>query len=354
MYSNIGLITGKKNKQSKRNKYTLYEGISKLLFFYILIILIQISSDIRKKKMIYNFACEPNKVKPKNKSYKADNLKIALCTMGKRENLYVKEFVDYYYNLGIDQMFIYDDNEPNTEKISDVIDSKYNQFVTVIENRNVIKNQSLAFTDCYHRNINKFDWFLMVDMDEFLYIVKDTLKDYLVNQIFDKCDFIKFHWILSTDNNLLHYDPRPLFERFKPPFIKSIFIKTMVRGNISDLKYWVHSPRYSPKRNITCNNIGEKINYKKLNFEKIYKINVEKAFIIHFRFKSTEELIMKFTRGYSDWLGSWSKSFIKISVREYLEQNELTLEKIDYIEKGLNISLFLYKIKYFISKFIYL
>ena len=51
----------------------------------------------------------------------------------------------------------------------------------------------------------------MVDMDEFLYIVNDSLKSYLSKNIFDKCDFIKFHWATSTDNNLVHYDPRPLF-----------------------------------------------------------------------------------------------------------------------------------------------
>ena len=352
MNSNIGLITGRKNKKIK-NKYNLYKGFSKLFFFYILIILLQTSSDISKKKLILNIECKPNKVKPKNKSYKADNLKVALCTMGKRENLYVREFVDYYYKLGIDQMFIYDDNEPNTESISDEIDSQYNQFVTIIKNRNVIKNQSLAFTDCYHRNIDKFDWFLMVDMDEFLYIVNDTLKDYLINQNFDKCDFIKIHWALSTDNNLIRYDPRPLFERFKPPFIKDTYIKTMVRGNISDLTYWVHSPKYSPKRNITCNNIGEKIIYKTINFEKINKINVEKAFIIHFRFKSTEELIIKFKRGYSDWLGPRLHDLIYAYIQEYFEQNEITLEKVEYIERELNVSLLLIKIKYFLSKFFY-
>jgi hypothetical protein len=60
----------------------------------------------------------------------------------------------------------------------------------------------------------------MVDMDEFLYLVEDnSLNDYLNNNNFEKCDFIKFNWAISTDNNLLHYDNRSLFERFKPPYI---------------------------------------------------------------------------------------------------------------------------------------
>ena len=32
--------------------------------------------------------------------------KIALCCMCKCENDYIREFVDYYYNLGVDNIFI--------------------------------------------------------------------------------------------------------------------------------------------------------------------------------------------------------------------------------------------------------
>ena len=71
----------------------------------------------------------------------------------------------------------------------------------------------------------------MVDMDEYLYVINDTLKSYLSNKIFDKCDFIKIHWANSQDNNLLHYDPRPLFQRFKMPYIYSKFIKTTIIFN---------------------------------------------------------------------------------------------------------------------------
>ena len=41
--------------------------------------------------------------------------------MAKNENLYVKEFINYYEKLGIDNIFIYDDNNYNTESIKDVV-----------------------------------------------------------------------------------------------------------------------------------------------------------------------------------------------------------------------------------------
>ena len=138
----------------------------------------------------------------------------------------------------------------------------------------------------------------MVDMDEYLYIVKNSLKKYLSNYKFDKCDFIKFHWLLPNDNNLLHYDNRSLFERFKGPYVKSKFVKTIIRGKIDFLKYYIHSPYISPLRNITCNNVGQIIKNKDLNIESVIEINTKKAYIIHFCYKSTEEYINKFKRGY--------------------------------------------------------
>ena len=263
--------------------------------------------------------------------------------MGKKENLYVKEFIDYYIKLGVDHIFIYDDNDINSERISDVIDKSYKKYVTIYENKKkIIRNQRNAFTTCYNNNKKIFDWFLMIDIDEYLIIVKDRLKNYLSKNIFKKCDFIKIHWVKATDNNLLYYDKRPLLERFKGPYIKSHVIKTLVRGNIENLKYNIHSPYFSPKNNVTCNNIGERLNYKFLNFLNISKINIEKAYIIHFRFKSTEEFIKKYKRGYGNWVDS---KFLSYLISEYFRINQITAKKIEYIEKELKINLLKYKIK---------
>lgn len=269
-----------------------------------------------------------------------EDVKIALCTMGRNENLYIKEFIEYYNKIGVDHIFIYDDNDPDKEPINQSIDEKYKTKVTVFNSRqNHIENQSDAFSLCYKNNFNKFDWFLMIDMDEFLYIVGDTLKGYLRKKRFSKCDFIKIHWVLPTDNELIHYESKPLFERFRPPYISSVFIKSIIKGNISDLKYWVHSPYISPKRNITCNNIGKIIYYKDMNFESIIPINIKKAYIIHFMFKSTEEFINKLKRGYRNWLGELTKQNLINKLKMYFMINNITIQKIKYIEKELNLNL---------------
>ena len=130
----------------------------------------------------------------------------------------------------------------------------------------------------------------MNDIDEFLVIKNDSLKHYLSNPKFKKCNFIKFHWVLANDNNLIHYDNRSLFERFKGPYKNNTHIKTMVKGKIDDIQFDIHTPFISPHRNTSCNNKGEIYKNKEILFQDVFDINIEKAYIIHFKYKSTENL----------------------------------------------------------------
>ena len=82
----------------------------------------------------------------------------------------------------------------------------------------------------------------------------------------------------------------------------------------------------------------------------------EKAFLIHFRFKSTEEVINKYKRGYSNWFGNKEneKGFINRNLGDYFEENELTLDKINYIERELKYNLLYYRIIYYFRKILLL
>ena len=151
--------------------------------------------------LIYLLAYNYLNLLPLIQKIKKENIKIALCTMGKKENLYVSEFIEYYLYLGVDHIII--------------------------------------------------------------------------------------------------------------------------RGNIFGLKYWVHSPYISPFKNVTCTNKGSLINYTNMNFEYIDQINIEKAYIIHFRFKSTEEFINKYKRGYSNWHGKHINYVLKSHIEDYFEQNNI-------------------------------
>ena len=262
-------------------------------------------------------------------------LRLAICTMARKENLYIKEYIDYYLKLGFDHIYIFDDNDKNSENITYIIGNSYKDFVTIYDYRRIIRDQKVAFTLCYEMNKYKYDWIFMNDIDEYLVIKKDSLKHYISGHNFKKCDFIKFHWIVAKDNNLLHYDNRTLFERFKGPYLKDTHIKTMVRGNIDDIQFDIHTPFISPHRNVSCNNRGIVYKNKEILFQDVFDINIDRAYIIHFKYKSTEEYINKYKRGYR-----WENSaFMKMRIKEYFHDNDITMEKIDYIEKELHLNL---------------
>ena len=50
-----------------------------------------------------------------------NNLKVCLCTLGKMENIYAREFVQHYKKYDIDKIFIYDNNEISDETFDSVL-----------------------------------------------------------------------------------------------------------------------------------------------------------------------------------------------------------------------------------------
>ena len=96
--------------------------ILKRFIFFILIIFI-----------IINIIDERNKLK---------NYKICLCTNGKKENLYVREYVEHYISYGVDKIFIYDNNEENGERFQEVINDYINKgYVEIINYRGLFPHK---------------------------------------------------------------------------------------------------------------------------------------------------------------------------------------------------------------------
>ena len=87
-----------------------------------------------------------------------------------------------------------------------------------------------------------------------------------------------------------------------------------------------------------------------MNFETILPINTNKSYLIHFRFKSTEEFINKYRRGYSNWHGNQTLNVLFSKLVTYFRQNRITLDKINYIEKELKLNLSVYRTKLKLNK----
>ena len=63
---------------------------------------------------------------------KINRIKICLCTIGKSENRYVREYVEHYKNYGVDKIFLYDNNDITGESFDDVLsDFIKNQYIEI-------------------------------------------------------------------------------------------------------------------------------------------------------------------------------------------------------------------------------
>jgi len=281
--------------------------------------------------------------KRKNIQKKNSDVKVCLCTLGKNENRYAREFVEYYKKLDVDKIYLYDNNDLLGEKFEDVIKDYIDSgYVEILNWRGQTKQLLNIMNDCYLKNNKNYDWLIFFEFDEYVFL-KDfySIKAYLNDYRFYHCKKIYLNWLMHTDNNLLYYDNRPLSVRF--PEIENLTrrkikgglstIKSIIRGRIRNMKIeCVHKL----SNNIEgCNGFGKKINLIGIQTN---KTDYEYYFIDHYFCKSTEEFINKINKGCPLYAGDINYKLERI--KTYFGYNIVTLEKITMIEKltGLNLS----------------
>ena len=275
-------------------------------------------------------------------------IKVCVCTLGKDENRYIREFVHHYETYDVDKIFLYDNNDVNGEKFDEVINDYIQKgFVEVMNWRG--KKQALfpIMNDCYQRNYENYDWLIFFEIDEYIHLSNYTsVKPFLNSEKFNECQVLYLNLVCHTDNDLLYYENKSLAERFPkivPKYKKGGYrleIKSIVRGHIPNLT--VESNHLCNKRLINCNGYG---NSNRYYYDTYSNQNDYKHYYIdHYYSKSTEEFIGKINKGdpYINTL-----EFVMGKVSKYFHQSEITKEKLDFIENktGLNLSIYRSKAK---------
>ena len=236
--------------------------------------------------------------KTRRSPLKEEKMKVCLCTIGKEENLYIKEFISHYKKIGYTNIFIYDNNDINGEKFEDVLQNEINEgFVSIVNFRGYNNSQLKSYYDCYENNNHKCNWLSFFDIDEFLEINPPylTVQEFLSNDRFNKCSNVKINWVFYyNDSDILYYEDKPVQERFKN-FTENMHIKSTVRGNLS-FNYWSKAgDPHSSLSNITaCSSSGLLIDPNSPFNE---PPDIKYARIKHYHKKSFEEYCMKVKRG---------------------------------------------------------
>ncbi len=271
---------------------------------------------------------------------RANNLKVCVCTLGKNENRYIKEFVELYKNFSVDKIYLYDNNDIDGERFDDVISEFIkNGFVEIIDWRGV-KGTSTYYgimDSCYQSYHNEYDWQIFYELDEFLYLKNyQNIKSYLIQNKFNKCQSIQLNWVHMSDNNQIYYENKPLYERFPKPgknvvknkFNKICFVKTMIRGHLKNINI-THNHLLS-KDVKACDGFGKKSH---VNGIINLKPDYEYYYIKHYYSKTVQEFVEKIERG--DLLRGNSKNIIEWAIEKFFYINDITETKIRYIQNKL-------------------
>ena len=274
-------------------------------------------------------------------------LKTLVCCIGRNENKYIREYVDWYKNLGVTNICLYDNNFDGDDDFNDVIKQDIDDGYVIYNNwRNKKDCQIEAYNDCYSRFGNDYDWILFIDCgDEYLELQHcKTINEYLTMPQFVNFDMIHVNLLTVGDNGLVKYDNRPLHVRFPEEidhntkiaydFPENFHVSSIVRGGRNDVIFnkvgWSHTPVSDTLR--CCNNIGFTVDGK----SPFCPMDFTLAYFRHYTTKTAEEYVEKMKRGFPDqiWDGSRIKNLIET---RFFKTNIVTQEKIDVFKKAFDL-----------------
>ena len=218
---------------------------------------------------------------------------IALCVIGRRENRYAREFVEYYKSIGFDKIFLCDNNRDGEEHFEEVLQDYIDDgFVQIINYRNIPGAQCQAYAAVYRKYGDKYQWMAFFDFDEYLTMVRDNDVHKLMER-YEGHNCVFFNWMNYGDNGLVHDDGRKLQERFTQPLpdqyvqyddiLENDHIKCMVRGGVKNLCFFV-CPHLPSSKIDCCDSLGNTCEQKPYQ-----KQNYSVAYLKHYITKTIEE-----------------------------------------------------------------
>ena len=270
-------------------------------------------------------------------------MNIVICAIAKLENNYIYDWAKYHLDIGVNHIFIYDNNEIDGERIEDVFrDTALENRVTVLNARGQKKAQLKVYNAFYHTF--DFDWCAFIDIDEFITFNPSaniqSINDFLSN--LHNCDAVALNWLCYGDNGLVHFENESVPKRFLKPIKPLDFVASQVNGTPENYHIksiikkgldidWDedHSPFKNPH---VPSRITRIVNAKGESLSELpWQVSdYSVAFIRHYITMSIEEYLRKVQRGAAD-----SNSAGRYNVSRFFRYNRITLKKLLVIKKSM-------------------
>ncbi len=268
-------------------------------------------------------------------------MKCIVCAIAKKENEYLYEWAKYHLDIGFSFIHIYDNNDLDGERISDVFNgTDCEDQVIVHDARGLRYVQKKVYQECYDNE--NFDWCAFIDIDEFITFESNSginnINVFLNNK--SGWDAIHLNWMCYGDGNLVHNNHQPVLKRFTHPkkplgfyytyinlqentHIKSIIRKGLTIDWCLDTESFKSNPHTPNGLDMVCNSIGSKVPNSPFA-----PICFDVAFIRHFTTKTIEEYAVKTIRKCADCDSEQFYSFPK-----FFRLNKPSLRKMLYLKR---------------------
>lgn len=265
--------------------------------------------------------------------------KVLLCCIGKMENNYIREFVEYYKEIGFDNICLYDNNDIDGEHFEDVIGDYIDSgFVILKDWRGKELAQIPSYTDCYNTYKDEYDWIAYFDIDEFLELDCNNIHEFLQQDMYNDrgINTIRICWKQFTDSEIINVENNNYsikrFTEYLPITKKySTATKIIMKTVLDDIEFSsphgiLYNSKYS-KKIISVNTKGQLCrNSIELRDN---EITWENARLNHYRFKTIEEYVMnKMVRRWpTDYLQGGK---VGLNLNFFFRFNKMTREKVNF------------------------
>lgn len=258
---------------------------------------------------------------------------VAICAVAKCENDYINDWVKYHIDLGVDDIYLYDNNDSDYEPIEKRIDEKYLEHVHITKIPGAKEFQIPTYNKFYNENKNRYSWIGFIDIDEFIVLNKwKNIKEFLNDEKFKYYNVIKLNWHMFGDDDKISRDMTvPVYNgivnRLKGHEYES-HGKQFIRGNQNEViicsNHYCTIHGRLPKQ-IMPDGIPTEAKISEHH-------NCEEAYINHYMTKTISEFInQKLARGTD---ASFKNR--KIDLNYFWRINNKTSDKIEFVNNILN------------------
>lgn len=137
---------------------------------------------------------------------------LSIATIGRKEGPYIQEWVKYHLGIGVDYIYFFDNDTPDDDgniKALSIFPGK--QVAYIPFQGQTMQTRMTEYALSTYRNDTR--WLAFIDVDEFLVPLKtDNMHTFLKD--YEQYPAVCPHWRLFGSSGHLHYEARPVLERF--------------------------------------------------------------------------------------------------------------------------------------------